>query len=309
MNKCKAIRNLLLAAFLANFCLVSSLFSQVSNLLKQNSINDILLVQSEGETALVFRGTIKALVPSDIDIQTSEGSNRFTITFRNSLWDTREMDTQTKLFGESDPIANISITNDISSGKRSEAMFSIIFEVETKQNITPNAAAQISATEVRIPLKGRPRVITTKAKTAAQEREEAAKLQIAIQKEAQRAQVTAKESVEAVLQQYKKPSVVQISILNSSGFAKGAYGLSVYLGKLKKEYIEESLGMKMEIVNISNSKETYQDQSTIYFRNNYLKPALFLATLLKGDQRVMPLPDQEEKQGVDIEIYLGKDYK
>ena len=102
---------------------------------------------------------------------------------------------------------------------------------------------------------------------------------------------------------------MQISIFNASGYSKRAYGLSVYLGKLKKEHIEESLGMKMEIVNISNARDKNNKISTIYFRNNYLKPALFLAKLIKGDQRVVPLPDQEERQGVDIEIYLGKDYK
>jgi hypothetical protein len=230
----------------------------------------------------------------------------------NSLWDTMELDTITKLYGESDPISNISITNDISAGTGTEAVFSILFEVEAKQDLTPELESPISTSEVRILLKTRLSTVMstkTRTKTAAQEREEAAKLQMSIQKETQHAQLTAKESVEAVLQQYKKPSIMQISIFNSSGFAKGAYGLSVYLGKLKKEYIEESLGMKMEIVNISNSKDLVHNQSTIYFRNNYLKPALFLATLLKGDQRVVPLPDQEEKQGVDIEIYLGKDYK
>ena len=77
---------------------------------------------------------------------------------------------------------------------------------------------------------------------------------------------------------------------------------------LKKEYIEESLGMKLEIINISNAKDMDHPQSTIYFRNNYLKSALFLAKLIKGDQRVIPIQDQLEKQGVDVEIYLGRDY-
>jgi hypothetical protein len=147
------------------------------------------------------------------------------------------------------------------------------------------------------------------AQSIAQEREEAAKMRAAIQKQKRLARATAKVSVEAILQRYRKPSVMQISLFNASGYSKRAYGLSVYLGKLKKEYIEESLGMKMEIVNISNSRDKHHKVSTIYFRNNYLKPALFLAKLIKGDQRVVPLPGQEEREGVDIEIYLGKDYK
>jgi hypothetical protein len=112
-----------------------------------------------------------------------------------------------------------------------------------------------------------------------------------------------------IIQRFKKPSVMQVSILNASGFSRRAYKLSVYLGKIKKKIIEESLGLKLDIVNIANARSEKYPQSTIYFRENFLKSALFLAELIPGEQKVVPLKNQNEKIGVDIEIFLGKDYK
>ncbi len=112
-----------------------------------------------------------------------------------------------------------------------------------------------------------------------------------------------------IIRRFKKPSVMQVSILNASGFAKRAYKLSVYLGKIKKKIIEESLGLKLDIVNIANSRSDKYPQSTIYFRENFLKSALFLAELIPSKQKVVPLKKKKKKIGVDIEIFLGKDYK
>ncbi len=307
MKKCKAFRSLLLAAFFVNFCLVSTLFSQVA-LLDQNSLSDVSITTADGKLALVFKGTIKTLGRADVAISRTEGSNQFTIAFLNSLWDAKDMKPVTRRFKATDPVKNITINNSISKDIGREGMFVLTVDVEGNENLNPELALPISSSEVRILLKGKVTKAVT-AQTLAREREEAAKLRAAIQKQKRLAQATAKESVEAILQRYRKPSIMQISIFNASGYSKRAYGLSVYLGKLKKEHIEESLGMKMEIVNISNARDKNHKISTIYFRNNYLKPALFLAKLIKGDQRVVPLPDQEERQGVDIEIYLGKDYK
>ncbi len=307
MKKCKAFRSLLLAAFLVNFCLVSSLFSQVK-LLQQNSLDDVSIASLDGKLALVFKGTIKSLGRADVAISRTEGTNQFTITFLNSLWDAKDLKTITKQFNSSDPVKSITINNSISKSIGREGMFVLSIDVEGNQELTPELAMPISSNQVSILLKGKA-ARAMSAKSIAKEREEAAKMRADIQKQKRLARATATVSVEAILQRYRKPSVMQISIFNASGYSKRAYGLSVYLGKLKKEYIEESLGMKMEIVNISNTRDKNLNISTIYFRNNYLKPALFLATLIKGDQRVVPLPDQEERQGVDIEIYLGKDYK
>ncbi len=50
-------------------------------------------------------------------------------------------------------------------------------------------------------------------------------------------------------------------------------------------------------------------RTTVFFRENFLKSALLLAQLMPGEQRVVPMEHQKERVGIDIEIYIGKDYK
>ena len=308
MKKCKAFRSLLLAIFIVNFCWVASLFSREAGVLNQNSINDVSVMDRDGEISLVFSGNFLALEPADVEFIQSEESNRFMIKIRGSLWDTSDVRTVTKRFEAGSPITSVDISNEISAETGLEGIYTVIFDVSAQQDFTPQVAEPITASAFSVILKGKSSSSVSSG-SMAQERKRAAEMQMKIEEQKERAQMTAEESVEAILQQYKKPSIMQVSIFNASGYAKRAYGLSVYLGKLKKTHIEESLGMKMEIVNISNAPNMDHKHSTIYFRNNFLKPALFLAQLIKGDQRVMPLDNPESKLGVDIEIYLGRDYK
>lgn len=108
---------------------------------------------------------------------------------------------------------------------------------------------------------------------------------------------------------YRKPSLMRVAILNASGFPKRAFKLSVFLDHLKKKTIESSLGVRFHVINISNATLFNFDKTTIYYRENHLKSALFLAKLIPGDQRLAKLIDPDRKTGVDLEIYLGKDYK
>ncbi len=113
-------------------------------------------------------------------------------------------------------------------------------------------------------------------------------------------------SKQKILRQYHRPTTLQVAIYNANGVPKSAYKLSVYLGKVKKRQIEERLGVHFDIINIVDTPLRYA-QTIIYFRENYLKSALFLASLIPGDQRILPLPNQELSTGVDILIYVGKD--
>jgi hypothetical protein len=163
--------------------------------------------------------------------------------------------------------------------------------------------------------------VQSKAQSEAQKAEarrkeleaEAARLAKAEQEKAkaerQQALLTARQPVDEVLQQYHRPSIMQLSIINASNLTKRAYELSVYLGKEKRQDIEELLGIKLDIVNISNAKNDMHEQSTIYFRPNFLKAALFLATIIPGEQRLIPIDSTRERLGVDIEVYLGMDFK
>jgi hypothetical protein len=308
MKKCKTFITLLLAILIANFSLVSSVYSQVSDLLKQNSIQTVTLTEIDGEPVLVFKGNIKTLQETDILIGDTEGgNNQFSIRFSNSLWDSMDTGIITKTFNPDDPISTVEIANEMDESGEKGAVFTVMVKVNTRDMLKAELIAPILPTEVKFRLKGGSGGMAES--TLMQETKNAADQQMQVEQGEQKAQVKAKESVDAIIQQYRKPSIMQVSIYNASGYPKRAYGLSVYLGKLKKEYIEETLGMKMEIVNISNAPTMNHRQSSIYFRNNYLKPALFLAKLIKGDQKVIPYKGQQEKQGVDIEIYLGKDYK
>lgn len=306
--KCTALKSLLLAVFLVNFCMAESIFAQASNLLSQNSISDVSISVSDDDPIINFKGMIKSLKSSDIGIAKDEGSRQFSITFTNSLWETTELGSITREFELDDPINSIRITNDMQG-----AAFIVVFEIDAKEDYDPMVMSPISSNQVQILLKRKEKEIVVpklpEPEAIEQEMEIAVQKQVEIEQKKEEAQTKARESVEELLKHYRKPSMVQVSIFNASGYPKRAYNLSVYLGKLKKDFIEESLGMKMEIINISNARNMNLKQSTIYFRNNYLKSALFLANVIKGDQKVVPIKDQEEKQGVDIEIYLGRDYK
>ncbi|MCP4751282.1 MAG: hypothetical protein GY866_10335, partial [Proteobacteria bacterium] len=121
----------------------------------------------------------------------------------------------------------------------------------------------------------------------------------------------AQKSVDDLIQHYEKPSLMQITIVNASGWKKRADKLSVFLDKLQRKYIEESLGIKLDMVNVSDAKSAIHQQSTIFFKNNFLKSALFLAKLIPGEQKLAPMSmsARKERLGVDIMIFLGKDYK
>ncbi|MGK0290744.1 MAG: hypothetical protein ACI86H_002206 [bacterium] len=108
---------------------------------------------------------------------------------------------------------------------------------------------------------------------------------------------------------YRKPALMQVSIFNASGKSKRAFKLSNFLAYQKKKAIERALGIRFEIINISNAHRFNYEHTVIYFRKNFLKPALLLAKLIPGDQRVARMVNPDNKSGVDIEIFLGKDYK
>ncbi len=116
-------------------------------------------------------------------------------------------------------------------------------------------------------------------------------------------------SVRELKKTYKKPALMQVSILNASGIAKRAYKLSVFFGDKQKKLIERTLGIKLDIINISNAMHSDVPRTTVFFRENFLKSALLLAQLMPGEQRIVPMEHQKERVGVDIEIYIGKDYK
>lgn len=107
---------------------------------------------------------------------------------------------------------------------------------------------------------------------------------------------------------YSKPTYLNISILNASGKYKRAINLSRFL-KQKKTLIEKKLGVRFEVLNISNAPSFDYEETTIYFKRHFLKSALYLARLLPGNQKITPMPGAADRHGIDIEIFIGKDYR
>lgn len=312
----KHIKTFLFGFLIVNFCLIPSIFSQSIDVMKQNLISNISLISMEGSPVLQIEGDFKSLDRSDITVQESEGEAFFTIQIKKAIIDPTRLQSNSLQFGFDDPISSIEIEERSPMSAGMDDSFSVILSVMAQKDYNVEIEPPIAGAPLLVVLKEKQEIAPEPPKTQElQEPEEDAKMEEAISKQKeieqreQEAQKKGMKTVEEVIAQYRKPSIMQVAIYNASGYPKRAYALSVYLGKLKKEYIEESLGMKLEIVNISNARNMNQKNSSIYFRENYLKSALFLARLIKGDQRVVPIQAEDEKEGVDLEIFLGRDYK
>lgn len=110
---------------------------------------------------------------------------------------------------------------------------------------------------------------------------------------------------------YQRPTVLQLSVLNASPNPQNAEKLAVLLDQSQRYYLENRIGMKLEITNISSVRESVTlPQTKIYFRPNYLAAALALAQSIPGDQMIEPMPlEHRGKIGIDIEIYVGSNFE
>lgn len=310
MIKFKTLKSLLLAVFVVNVCLTFSVFAQSTNIFEKNTIKGVSFATLGTDSVMIIEGDFKSLQAENVMIDKTSGTNRFRISLPQTLPDPEIFESLLApiTFSLNDPVDTVQISETTMSGADGVPDVASILDVQARMEFEPEVISPVTGSELQILLKTQVAEVEEPV-VVEQEKEMAVEQQMEVEEQEQQAQDMAKQAVEEILKQYRKPSIMQISILNASGYPKRAYGLSVYLGKLKKEFIEENLGMKMEIINISNAQSFDHPTSTIYFRDNYLKSALFLAKLIKGDQKVIPIKNKNEKQGVDIEIYLGRDYK
>jgi hypothetical protein len=115
----------------------------------------------------------------------------------------------------------------------------------------------------------------------------------------------------AALFAYQPPLQLNLSILNASPHVSGAQRLAILLERQQRRALEDRLGMKLAILNISSVREDVSLLKTkIYFRPNFLKAALALAELIPGEQVVEPMPlSRTNKMGTDVEIYVGENFE
>jgi hypothetical protein len=284
-----------------------------------NVIKRINVSEQKEMSLLLLSGTFNPRQLANVVIGQRQG-NRLTITIPNALVDPESNVSPQIPVGSDSRLKSLQWQEKLQSDSGT-AQFSVELVVEGQTELAAEILQPITSSTLRIKLvnptaiqQQEAQLEEQKAEAKRKELEEQARRLAQMEKSAQQAEQQkslsiARQSVDEALQQYHRPSIMQLSIINASGWAKRAYELSVYLGKEKRQYIEESLGIKLDIVNISNAKNDMHEQSAIYFRSNFLKSALFLAAMIPGEQRLIPIDNSRERLGVDIEIYLGKDFK
>lgn len=304
----------------ASFYLGTSVFAQSNQAVQGNIINQISASSENGVAVLIIKGILDPKQLTDmVDIRKGSG-NKFTVSIPNALIDPEKITEPFQKFSRQTPLVSVQILENIRE-KGDDVVFTVDLIVEARKNLLPEVVKPITASTLKISFKDpeqlqQQREDVRKKEAEMQEEElEVKAREMATKKrqeedvKKQKAQELAKLSVDEILKHFRRPSIMQISIINASGWAKRAYKLSIFLGKLKKKQIEESLGIKMDIINISTAKNDLHPRSTLYYRQNFLKHTLFLADLIHGEQVIIQMNKQKERQGIDIEIFLGKDFK
>jgi len=113
------------------------------------------------------------------------------------------------------------------------------------------------------------------------------------------------------LMSYRRVDQLNLTILNASLHPDSAQRLAVLLDRQQKRTIEQRIGMKLKIVNISSVREqTILPKTKIYFHANLMREALILAQILPGEQVIVPMPEsRKSKLATDVEIYVGKNFE
>ncbi|HEX9844415.1 MAG TPA: hypothetical protein VGC20_16775 [bacterium] len=102
-------------------------------------------------------------------------------------------------------------------------------------------------------------------------------------------------------------TAVRVAILDASPSLQRAGRISVLLSHFRKRELEEHIGMKIELANISSIPEQPAMGNVVFYRPEFLRAAALLAKAIPGEQsvRVMP-PERLAVSGVDVEILLGE---
>lgn len=104
-----------------------------------------------------------------------------------------------------------------------------------------------------------------------------------------------------------RPTLARMAVVNASGTPTMGNQVALLLSDLRRLALERKMGMRLEVVNMSNTTERLP-QTVIYYRDGFLRAALTVAEQLPGDQSLAPMsPPQTQRAGIDVEIWLGKE--
>ena len=103
------------------------------------------------------------------------------------------------------------------------------------------------------------------------------------------------------------PTRVHVVVLNASGERGAATKVAVLLREYRRRALESRMGLRLEVVNVSNADTTGLAQSVIHFRSGYLRAAILIAEAMPGEQRIRPMREPGRRVGVDVQILVGKE--
>lgn len=112
---------------------------------------------------------------------------------------------------------------------------------------------------------------------------------------------------ESLLYAHEPPTRVRIAIINATGEANGAAKVAVLLSDYRRRPLEDKMGLKMELVNISTGYDRTPVPAVVYYRPDFLRAALILAQAIPGDTMVSAMrPQALKRAGVDVEVVVGQ---
>jgi hypothetical protein len=100
---------------------------------------------------------------------------------------------------------------------------------------------------------------------------------------------------------------VRVAILDAAPSLQRAGRIAVLLTQFRKRDLEQHIGMKIELANVSSIPAQPAMGNVVFYRPAFLRAAALLAKEIPGEQsvRIMP-PERQAVSGVDVEILLGQ---
>ena len=304
-------------ALLAALLLATDVFAQAS-VTQGNIVRSITILPTEaGDHILQIKGMFNPRVLGKIRIRQKANSKKFTLKLPQSLVDPAGLPGKLVSFDEGQPLENVAI----SEGFSGDGGFQLTLEVQSRGVLRTSIIEPITSRLLQVKLVDQNKVLeeanegenmfSSRALKSGSGRTGVmtAKRKMELEAQKQKALKEAAKIANEILKHYQKPIVMHVSIINGTGVMRKGVQLNVFLEKMQKGSLESQLGLKMDVVNTANAKKPDVKATTIYYKENYLKAALLLSNKIEGPQRVLPMLDQYERIGVDVEIYLGTDYK
>ena len=282
-------------------------------------LDSVDLLPAEKVSYLTFKGYFESELFKQILIEPGETPEQVRIIIPNAFINNVLMEEREYAdFPENSLLSVLSLNEEI----RQKSDGSIDFQV--RLDLTLPRPAQVSLDVDRSSDQQLTLVLQESTQTAAAQEEEESYLSVATEKVGMisgetrslaNPAVSAREAVllhpVSAMLAYRPPLRLNLAVFNAAPRVGAARRLAIMLEHQQRRTIEERLGLKLEILNISSVREDLRlSQTKIYFRPNFLKAALTLAEMIPGEQVVEPMPlSRLSRLGNDVEIYVGENFE